>query len=355
MTITVDGNGNPIMVVTADGARKSLPMRRGETDDAALARADTAGDQLRADRNAAASVRLQGGATETRIAPRPGTGGGQQVEAADAQAKANAGRTPGERMQGSGSGDANYPPYPSEIKTYNMHPPKSPITVTGGTNDFTMELDRGNDVFNYFQPINYYWEVIQVTGTTPEQRASALEQTLPGQGQRAGSGDWADIRREARAIREDVENEDWVTLAAQWQLVALSAGVRMIGSVISAFFASLTRPAERAGDQLRPRGRLRPALRRDTAGRPGVAGGPRHPARPADDPWLVDRGAPGPRPEHQHPRPRDECPRDRRDPAQGSRARGRDRARRNLRRRSSCSAGSWPRCGAAARSEPGTG
>ena len=239
--VTVDGNGDPVCRVTADRATTTIPMHQGESDDDLVSRADAAGDALRADRSGSASVRLQGGATTTGFTP--GTAG--QVippEQAREQAATGGGETPGERPQG--TGDANTPAWPSSIRVYGMQPPQAPITVRGATNDFTMEIDRGSDAFNYFQTINFYWELIRVDGMSPQdrQRASAMTGVGAGEHVSRGSGDWQDIVRDHQAIAEDVHNEDWLTIAAEYQLIGLSAAVRSLGSVVSAFFAAVTRP-----------------------------------------------------------------------------------------------------------------
>ena len=56
------------------------------------------------------------------------------------------------------------------------------------------------------------------------------------------SGDIRDVKREMENIAEDYNNEDWATKATQYQLIGLSAAVRTLGAVISAFFAVMTRP-----------------------------------------------------------------------------------------------------------------
>ena len=72
---TVDGKGDTVAVVVADKARTTIPMKPGEAPDSLLGRADAAGDALRADRNADASVRIEHGATTTAFA-KPRAGGG---------------------------------------------------------------------------------------------------------------------------------------------------------------------------------------------------------------------------------------------------------------------------------------
>jgi Bacterial toxin 4 len=240
VAVTVDGDGTPVVVVTADGAKSTIPMHQGESTAKLLERADKAGDALRVDRRAESSVRLQNGATTLRMSPPPGSGGGTEIKEADKTAKESGGPTPGEKHQG--KGDANTPAYPSEIRTYGMQPPKSPITVTGATNDFTMELDRGPDPLSYFQEFHFYWELIEVTRIAADKRAAALANVPVGMGREPGSGDLQDIAREAHAIAEDFHNSSWLEIAAEYQLIGLSAGVRMIGSVLKAFFASMTRP-----------------------------------------------------------------------------------------------------------------
>ena len=194
---TVNGKGDTVAVVVADKALDDDPDEAGEAPDSLLGRADAAGDALRADRNADASVRIEHGATTTAFAkPRAGGGGGQAVDPADAtkQAKASGGRLPGERSLF--DSDVNTAAWPAQIKSFGMQPAEAPITVSGATNDFTMEIDRGPDVLDQFQPISYSWELIRVDGMSLEDKIAAAQSPYGGKHVGMLSGDIRDVKRE---------------------------------------------------------------------------------------------------------------------------------------------------------------
>src|SRR5262249_13805323 len=93
------------------------------------------------------------------------------------QAKTTPGAaTPGQRIPGA-RGGANATAYPSRMLLTGKDPdPKIPaMSVSGATNDFTMDLDYAalsmgmqDEVWNRLQTITYYWEVIDVSQLTKD-------------------------------------------------------------------------------------------------------------------------------------------------------------------------------------------
>jgi len=136
----------------------------------------------------------------------------------------------------------------------------APTTVLGATNVFTMALDYSarsfgllDGVANRMQPINFYWELIDVTGITPDQAARRNRNTRVGGGEAhgPGSGVGNDLARARQDIVDDQQRDlammsdqewPWQARAAYLSVIGLSNSVRMIGSVISSMVSVITSP-----------------------------------------------------------------------------------------------------------------
>ncbi len=152
----------------------------------------------------------------------------------------------------------------------------APTTVLGSTNSFTMSLDYAarsvgtlDEVVNRLQSINFYWELIQVTGQTEEQAEQTSRETAVGENEDdtvgIGSGESANLSRTAHDIADDQEadirmmseqNWSWQARAAYLGVIGLSNSVRMIGSLISSYVRDRHDAHERTFDRLRPTGRV---------------------------------------------------------------------------------------------------
>lgn len=254
--------GPPQLVIKQDRAWISIPLKEGESPDGLEKRADEALEKLRESRDPANSLKVADGAKETGFVQPTGStqGVSQGQAAAEAQARSTPSAvTPGERVPGA-KGGANAAAYPAKM-TMGGHDPEVPaITVSGATDEFTMDVDyaalsRGfqDEVFNRMQNIQFYWEVIDVSGLTREKAKELAANTLVGEGkQETGAGAMGtNFRRDMNAIAEDQDadlqmmaDEDWPWEArAQYLMViGISNVVRTLGSIIGSFIDVLTEP-----------------------------------------------------------------------------------------------------------------
>ena len=214
--------------ITVDQARTSVTVEDGETVDSLEESIQTAADDLRRSRDPAQSMSVAGGATTTAFAQDDG---GPHPRMA-------------ERI-------GNAPRYPSSITNYGPQ-----VTVPGATNRFSMELDfssAGSDLLSQvtarMQTIQYYWELLDVTGLNPDDREDAGNRTV-GAGDRATN--WEQFKHDqsqnASNIEEDtardIENLDNVPLPVKSDylaLIGISNVIRYVGGPISSFIATVTK------------------------------------------------------------------------------------------------------------------
>ena len=166
--------------------------------------------------------------------------------------------TPGERIPGL-KGGANAPGYPARI-TMGGSREDAPVTVNGATNAFTMEIDyaamslgSADEVFNRMQTIQFYWELLDVTGKTLQEQEAIGKTAKAGSGDAIGAGDGGarNIGRALDNVAEDEQNDlkmmergdwSWESRAAYLTVIGISNAVRMVGSLISSFVAVVTQP-----------------------------------------------------------------------------------------------------------------
>ena len=270
--------GPPQLVVTVDRAWTSIPLKEGESTESLEARADKALEALQASRDPANSTKVEGGVEETGfVEPKGSTAGTMQTQAqAEAQAKSTAThKTPGEQVGPGKGGIANAPEYPSKIVMTGRDVRFPAVTTSGATNEFTMDVDYAarsmgfqDEVFNRMQTIQFYWEVIDVTGVTvakvkelsqggdeatqKEAEELAAKAKIGSGEQETGLGAMGtNLRRDMNAIAEDQandiqmmsdENWPWEARAAYLGVIGLSNVIRTVGSVIGSFIDVLTQP-----------------------------------------------------------------------------------------------------------------
>src|SRR5262249_36615832 len=154
---------------------------------------------------------------------------------------------------------ANAPGYPARI-TMSGNNEAAPTTVSGATNHFTMELDYAamsfgtrDEVFNRMQPINFYWELFDVTGKTLAEQKETEKKAKAGAGSETGPGHGAarnlgramdNIAEDERAAIEMMEKENWGwdARAAYLTLIGVSNAVRTVGALISSYVDLVTEP-----------------------------------------------------------------------------------------------------------------
>lgn len=254
--------GGPRLVIKQDRAWTSIGLKEGESSESLEARADQALEALQASRDPANSIKLAAGAKTTGfVQPKGSTQGAAQSQAeAEKQAASTAtALTPGERVPGA-KGGANAEAYPSKI-TMAGHDPETPgVTVSGATDTFSMVLDYAarslgfqDEVFNRLQNIQFYWEVIDVTGLTKEKADELAGKTKVGEGEReTGLGAMGtNLNRDLKAIAEDEEadlqmmadeNWPWEARASYLMVIGISNVVRTLGSIIGSFIDTITEP-----------------------------------------------------------------------------------------------------------------
>ena len=270
--------GPPQLVIEVDLAWTSIPLKEGETTDDLEARADAALAALQASRDPANSTVIEKGATQTGFAPpKDSTEGVAQTKAqAEEQAASTAThQTPGEMATPGKGGIANAPAYPSKLAMSGRDERFPAVTTSGATNEFSMVLDYAalsygfqDEVFNRLQTIQFYWEVIDVTGLTvakakemskgeDERRQKEAEdlaaKTAIGAGTKeTGLGAMGTtFTRDLNAIAEDQANDiammaeedwPWEARAAYLGVIGISNVIRSIGSIVGSFIDVLTQP-----------------------------------------------------------------------------------------------------------------
>jgi hypothetical protein len=258
----VNDKGEQVLAIGQDRAWTAIKLKEGEPVEDLEKRADAALDKLQESRDPDNSKRVAGGVTTTGFVQPKGETQGLaqgQAEAEEQAASAAGAATPGERVPGA-KGGANAAAYPASM-TMTGNPKGQPATsVSGATNEFTMDLDYAalsygfqDEVFNRLQTIQFYWEVIDVSGLTREKALRLASQTKAGEGTReTGLGAMGtNFKRDMKDISEDedadikmMSDDDWPWEArAQYLLViGVSNVVRMLGSVIGSFIDVLAEP-----------------------------------------------------------------------------------------------------------------
>jgi hypothetical protein len=253
-------DGDPFLIITLDRATTTIGLQEGEKGGTLDGRIDKAIEQLQQSRDPELHGKVVHPATSTGFKQVKGVPGTVvPTDEARKQAKSGFGATtPGERIPGA-KGGANTPGYPAKI-TMGGNKDAAPVTVNGATNAFTMEIDYAamsfglqDEVFNRMQTIQFYWELLDVTGKTLDEQKAVAKTAKVGSGDAigAGSGDARNIGRTVDNIAEDERNdlemmdrEDWAweSRAAYLTVIGVSNAVRMVGSLISSYIAIVTRP-----------------------------------------------------------------------------------------------------------------
>lgn len=272
--------GPPQLVMEIDRAWTSVPLKEGESTEDLEARADAALTALQASRDPANSTRIEKGVTETGIVqPKGSTEGVMQTKAqAEAQASSTPTHaTPGEMGTPGKGGIANAPEYPSKIIMTGRDERFPAVTTSGATNEFTMDVNYAarsmgtmDEVFNRMQRIQFYWEVIDVTGLTvakakemsegedkkrQEEAEKLAAQTAIGKGEQETSlgATGTNLERDLDAIAEDQANDiemmseedwPWEARAAYLGVIGISNVIRTIGSIVGSFIDVLTQPLD---------------------------------------------------------------------------------------------------------------
>ncbi|GAA4936635.1 DUF4157 domain-containing protein [Streptomyces coeruleoprunus] len=258
----VSRTGTPQLAITIDRATTTIPLREGESPAALDRRVDAAERALQESRDPSARQSIADGARTTGFTPPPAGSAAAVVPPQEARAQARASgaaTTPGERVPGGRTG-ANAPAYPSQITMAGIEPEEPAISTAGATNRFTMALDYAarslgfqDEVFNRMQTVQFYWEIIDVTGLTREQARSRSRTTAVGGGeaQTGLSALGTNLSRDAAAVAEDqqrdlemMSEEDWPwqARASYLMVIGLSNTVRLLGSVIGSFIDAVTQP-----------------------------------------------------------------------------------------------------------------
>lgn len=243
----------PHLNVWAENAHRTLDLFEGEPTDELLHRVQVAAQALRQARDPSQSIGLAGGAAQT----------GFQQPAGPLEAPATAEAQPGAGAEGApvpgGAPRANAPAYPSHIETSGVS-----TSVVGASNRFSMILDYsvdGPDVLSQvgarMQPINYYWELFNVTDLAEQQRLAATARRATGTGTAVGPGSgegnqlartFGGIAEDTSAELRDIADNPGIALAvapatmAWLQVMAVSNTVRGIGALVSSYASIVTQP-----------------------------------------------------------------------------------------------------------------
>lgn len=275
-------DGTPGVAIGQDRAWTWMKLIEGENPAATEKRLDDTIKDLQDSRDPNNSTKVANGAKTTGIVVDPKQTTGEAKNPADAtqQAKTTPGAvTPGQRIPGA-RGGANAMAYPSKMLLTGKDPdPKVPaMTVSGATNDFTMDLDYAalsfgmqDEVWNRLQMVNYYWEVIDVSRLTKDKadqtKASAdkgdtqisqeeadkhlTDKVGQGKQETGKSGFTSTVHRDMKGIGEDQandlkmmsdENWPWEARAEYLMVIGISNVVRTLGSIIGAFVDLITEP-----------------------------------------------------------------------------------------------------------------
>jgi hypothetical protein len=258
----VNDQGEQVLGIGQDRAWTAVKLTEGEPVEDLEKRADAALEKLHESRNPDNSKRVAGGVTKTGfVQPKGDTQGFAQGQAeAEAQAASAAGAaTPGERVPGA-KGGANASAYPAWMTMSGNQKGQPATTVSGATNEFTMDLDYAarsyglqDEVLNRLQTIQFYWEVIDVSGLTREKALQLAGQTKVGEGtQETGLGAMGtNFKRDMKDIAEDQEADitmmsdqswPWEARAEYLLVIGVSNVVRMLGSIVGSFIDVLTNP-----------------------------------------------------------------------------------------------------------------
>ncbi|MEV0535990.1 DUF4157 domain-containing protein [Kitasatospora sp. NPDC050463] len=253
----VSRTGVPELRITIDRASTTTPFRQNESDASLDRRVKAAEQALQESRDPSRHGRVAGGADATGFTPPPPGATGVVVPVQDAQdqARASAGaRTPGERAPGGRTG-ANAPGYPAKLTMAGTAPQEPAVSSPGATNRFAMNLDYAalsfgvqDEALNRMQTVQFYWEVIEVTG-----RADAADRTTrAGKGRAQSEFDTlgANLTRDQAAIAEDQANDlammreqqwSWPARASYLAVIGLSNTVRVVGSIAGSFLDTVTK------------------------------------------------------------------------------------------------------------------
>lgn len=237
--------------VWVDGALETIEVKQSQTPEDLEKAIRDAAEKLGKERDPSQSTGVVNGAKETGFVDDPEAPKGQSAVKSDAAAAG-------------GKRKVNAPAYPASINNYGID-----TTVVGATNRFSMELryeamtqGTGNmalfdEATNRMQPINFHWELLDVTKVAPE-KIEKVAKSPGGSGEQAtkAGGEWTDLQRKLKAMSEDTQADleniaagsparmalDWPARAAWLQVVGLSNVVQLGGSLIGSYVSVLTQP-----------------------------------------------------------------------------------------------------------------
>jgi hypothetical protein len=253
-----------------DQAVEPIRMNEDESSGELLQRVADTVNRIKNERSAENSTRIIDGADQTGFQPSNTGADGDETSAS----RVSEGPQLSDEELYSADSIANALAYDSVIVNYGLadsentdtamanHP--SGIAVAGASNRLSMELDYSiaggrmiDQVAARLQHIRYYWEIIDVTGLSPDDGTQQIENNPDERGEAIHplSGELMTFRRDMDAIAEDTFADideaindpylmvNWPSHAAYLQLVGLSNGVRVVGSIVSSYINLLTTPS----------------------------------------------------------------------------------------------------------------
>ncbi len=246
--------------INADQASKTIPLNPKLTPEELLELIKKQVEQLKKERDPESSQTLvkptdkEGFTTDPKKELKLESTGPRLRDPSDPDAPA-----------GTGKGNANYPPYPASMIMVGASPQDSAegITVMGATNRFSMQLlfsaggmNSINLITNQAQRIQYYWELLEVTGVEGDEQARVKAAREKAKGMAAGDeankashGELNDVKRKRQQTLEDTEKNlaelgetPWPMRAQQLQLIGLSVGIRELAGWKDAFISRVASP-----------------------------------------------------------------------------------------------------------------
>lgn len=269
VVIWINRHGDIYLNIWVDQAVRPIRLNEEDSEETAMDRIIETVRQIESERDPSESHEVVDGVEQTGFEPDDTQG----ANGNPAQVQQGAILT--DEQLTSPDSTANAIAYGAEIISYDLANDEMPsleeisgpdflVAVLGANNRMSMQLDFSiagarliDQVGARMQYIRYYWEVIDVTGLNPIEREEGVDETVPGQGEMINplSGELMRFGRDMEAIQEDTEadlNEmandpylfvTWPQRAAYLELIGLSNGIRVAGSVISSYLNLLTTPS----------------------------------------------------------------------------------------------------------------
>ncbi|MEN0064584.1 MAG: DUF4157 domain-containing protein [Myxococcota bacterium] len=239
-----ESDGQLFVNVWVDGGVVSVPINTGEATENLERRIQEAADALARSRDPSQSERVDNDVDQT------GFVGGMRSDQPEVAG--------GERR-------ANAPAYPARIRSFGPD-----ITVVGATSRFEMVLDYApaggrllDQVAARLQPINFYWELLDVSNVRPAERSGVVRGRPVGSGRQATPAEeslrqleqgWENVVEDTQADLQDVTSGPAPLVVATWQarsawlgVVGISNVVRLGGSLISSYVTAVTTPRNERG------------------------------------------------------------------------------------------------------------